>query len=132
MRYLFAIFLFAHGMIHALWLVPPPGRTSGQPWPFTLATSPVLSPLGMTEAALRPLGAGLVAVVILAFTLSALGAAGVPGLVSAWTAITLFASVASVILTIVFWNPQLPIGLLIDVALIVTILGQWWPTTLVK
>jgi hypothetical protein len=132
MRYLFALFLLAHGLVHGLWFVPTPADTSGKPWPFTLASSPVLSPLGVSESVLRPVGSALVIVVMAAFVLSALGAAGVPVLVSAWSTITLFAAAASIVVTIVFWNPQFPVALLIDAALIVTILGNWWPATLVK
>jgi len=132
MRYVFAIFLFAHGMIHALWFAPAPEAAGKNPRPFTLATSPVLSPLGIAEPVLRPLGTALIVVPILAFTLSSLGAAGLPGLVSIWAGVTLFASTTSIVVTMIFWNPQLPIGLLIDAALIATILGNWWPTTLVK
>lgn len=132
MRYLFALFLLAHGLIHGLWLTPKPADNGGKPWPFDLSTSRLLSPMGASEPTLRVLGTGLVAIVVVAFVLSALGAAGVPGLVSAWAPITVFASVASIILTAVFWNPQLPIGVLIDVALIVSIIGNWWPATLVK
>jgi hypothetical protein len=131
-RYLFALFLVAHGLVHALWVVRVPSEASGKPWPFTLSTSPILSPLGASESVLRPLGIALMGVAIAAFALSALGAAGVPILVSAWPAITLFASVVSIVLTILFWNPQFPVALLIDVMLIVTILGDWWPATLVK
>jgi hypothetical protein len=132
MRYLFALFLLAHGLVHALWLVPTPPDKSRKAWPFTLATSPILSPLAVPESALRAGGAAATVVVMAAFVLSALGAAGIPGLAPAWTAITLFASIASIVLTFAFWNPQFPVALLIDAVLIVTILGNWWPVTLVR
>jgi hypothetical protein len=132
MRYLFALFLLAHGMVHALWLAPAPAPAEGkQPWPFRLETSPVLTPRGVTGSALRSTGTALIVAVIVAFTLSALGAAGVNALVMPWPTITLIASVLSVVLTLLFWDPQLPAALIIDAVLILTILGNWWPANLV-
>jgi hypothetical protein len=132
MRYLLALVLLAHGMVHGLWLMPAPSDPIGKPWPFTLSTSPILSPLGVPASALRLLGSVGVYLVIAVFALSALGAAGVPGLVAIWKPVTLFASALSILLTVVFWNIQFPTSLIIDVALIVTILNNWWPATLVK
>lgn len=132
MRYLLAMVLLAHGLVHGLWFVPAPKDSGEKEWPFTLATSPVLTPMGVPGAVLGPLGTVLVVIVMMAFTLSSLGAFGIPGLVSAWDPITLFASVASIVVTILFWNPQFPTSLAIDAVLILTILGNWWPATLVK
>ena len=131
MRYVFALFLLAHGLVHLLWVVPPPSETSGRPWPFTLDTSPVLSPFGTSPSTLVLIGRSLATVATVGFVLSALGAAGVPVLASAWAVVTICAAIVSIVVTGVFWNPQFPIGPLIDVALIVTALGHLWPATLV-
>jgi hypothetical protein len=129
----FAAFVFVHGLVHASWLSPaPPAKEGGPAWPFDLTRSRLLSALGAPSEAIHPLGMGLVAMTLVAFALSALGAAGVPGFAGAWAGITTVASLASILLIVTFWNRWFPVGLLLDVALIVTAVGGWWPATLVR
>lgn len=133
MRYAFAAFLFVHGLIHASWLVPAPPATEGAlAWPFDLTRSRMLSALGVPDVAIRPLGVAFVPTTLVAFALSSLGAAGVPGFTAAWAGITVIASLASILLIVTFWNRWFPVGLLLDVALIATAIGGWWPASLVR
>ncbi len=131
MRWVFVGFLFIHGLIHAAWLSPAPPESGGPAWPFDIRTSKLLSALGVSPMAIRAVGTALVAVVLAGFAAAALGAAGVPGLFAAWRGLTVAAALASAALMIVYWDPWFPVGLVIDAALIITVLGRWWPASLV-
>lgn len=116
---LFGIFLIAHGLIHALWLVPAP---SDPKWPYTTTHSPLLPFL--SESVLRPMAWVLVIAIAAMYVLAALGLFGVPGLAGAWRGLAIAASVLSIATTAVYWNNQLIWGPLIDIAIIaVVVLG---------
>jgi hypothetical protein len=125
-RLLFAAFLLAHGAIHASFLSPRPPATAGGPtWPFELARSWVLTPLGLPPQTTRLLGLGLVAATMAAFALAALATAGV---ISAdlWGPASATGAVASVVLLVLFFQPWLALGVLIDLGLVWTVLVAGW------
>jgi hypothetical protein len=125
-RLLFAAFLLAHGAIHASFLSPrPPATASGPTWPFELARSWVLTPLGLQPQTTRLLGLALVAATIAAFALAALATAGV---ISAdlWGPASAAGAVASVVLLVLFFQPWLALGVLIDLGLLWAVLVAGW------
>lgn len=121
-----AAFLVAHGLVHACFVIPRPPATAGGPqWPFDLATSWLLSPIGLGDSSLRLIGIVLLAVIVLGYVITALATLGVapaslfgPGIV--------VASVASIAMLVVFFHPWLVLGLAIDGALLWATLANGW------
>jgi hypothetical protein len=107
--------LVAHGLVHLLYLTPDVKE-------FSLQDSWLVPAL-----ASRPVGIALLAATVAAFALLGLAVWGVPWLSGAWPAITIVASVASLTLLGVFWNPQLILGVLLDLALLaLVVLRPGW------
>jgi hypothetical protein len=125
-RLLFAAFVLAHGVIHASFLAPRPPATAGGPtWPFELARSWVLTPLGIQPETTRLLGMALVAATIATFALAALAAAGfIPG--ELWGPASAAGAVASVALLVLFFQPWLVLGVVIDLGLLWAVLIAGW------
>ena len=125
-RLLFAGFLLAHGAIHASFLSPRPPATAGGPaWPFELARSWVLTPLGVQPETARLLGMALVAATAGAFALAALAATGLlPA--ELWGPTTAIGAVASLALLVLFFHPWLVLGLAIDLGLLWAVLVAGW------
>lgn len=119
-------FLVAHGLVHAGFVSPRPPATAGGPqWPFDLATSWLLGPIGLGESAMRLIGIALLAVIVLGYVAAALATLGVtpsslfvPGVVAA--------SVASIAMLVVLFHPWLILGLAIDAVLLWATLANGW------
>jgi len=131
-RIVLALFIVAHGLIHASYVTPRPAPTPGGPaWPFELARSWFLSPLGVSESLLRPLGIGLAVLAVIAFALAGLATLGIVLPVSAWQPLVAAGAVASLALLVLFFHPWLVLGVAIDVALVVAIWqADWSPDAL--
>jgi hypothetical protein len=126
LRLLFAAFLLAHGAIHASFLAPRPPATAGGPtWPFEVARSWVLTPLGIQPETTRLLARALVAATIAAFALAALAAVG---FISAelWGPASAAGAVTSVALLVLFFQPWLVLGVVIDFGLLWAVLIAGW------
>ena len=128
MSWLLAIFLLAHGLIHASFISPRPPATAGGPeWPFELSRSWLLSPLGLDGDLSRALGVLLLVVTVVTFSIAAASAAGVVGQ-------TLFApavgagAIASLALLVLFFHPWLVLGIAIDAVLLwAAFVARWTP-----
>ncbi|RPI21495.1 MAG: hypothetical protein EHM57_06545 [Actinobacteria bacterium] len=103
--------LFAHGLVHLLYLAPEADDPS---YPFTLETSWLLP-----ESARRPVALALMTATVGAFALLAMAVWGVPGLSALWPVIAAAASILSLALLIAFWDTRLLFGVVIDLAVIV-------------
>ena len=113
------LLLVAHGLVHLLILVP---AADDPRYPFSLERSWVVP-----ESARRPVALVLMTAVVVGFLASALALWGVPGLVGVWSAITIAAAAASLVLLVAFWDRQLVIGVLISALLIaVALLRPDW------
>lgn len=122
------IAILAHGLVHGLYLVPPPeppASGKGPRWPFDLGRSWLVALAGARRG--RRIGLALVLVVVAA---SALAAAATVGLLpaAAWPALVGVAATASLVLLLLAFDPQLVLGLGIDAALFLVVLtGAWRP-----
>lgn len=113
------LLLVAHGLVHLLFLVP---AADDPRYPFSLERSWVVP-----ESARRPVALVLMTAVVVGFLASGLALWGVPGLVGVWSAITIAAAAASLVLLVAFWDRQLVIGVLISALLIaVALLRPDW------
>jgi len=125
-RLLIAALLLAHGAIHASFLSPRPPATAGGPsWPFEIARSWALTPLGIQRETTRLLGIALVGATIGAFGLAAVATAGLlpAGL---WGPASAVGAVASLVLLVLFFNPWLVLGVVIDLGLLWAVLVAGW------
>jgi len=123
---LVAAFLVAHAAIHFSYVTPrPPATAGGPPWPFDLAESPILSPLGMASDLVRPIGVALVAITVLAFALAALAALGVAPR-DLFASSVVVGAVASIALLGLFFHPWLVLGIAIDIVLIWAVTSARW------
>ena len=130
-NWLFAAFLFGHGWVHLMYLMPrrvvQPAADGATTWPFELGHS-WLSPAVGRAGALHTVGVGLVLVTALGFCLGAL--ATIPLLVpaAAWAGLVIASSLASATLLSVYFRVSLLIGLAIDATLVlVVVLRVWQP-----
>lgn len=121
-----ALFLAAHGLVHASYAAPEPPPSKGGPtWPFYLDRSWLLTPLGLRPSAVRGVGLALIALVVAGYAASALAVLGV--LPASWfVPATVAASVASAAMLALYFTPWIVVGLVIDAALLVAVLAAGW------
>jgi hypothetical protein len=118
LRVLFGVALLVHGAIHLLWLAPKPADPK---YPFRWH-----SPWLQDDTVMKLQGA-LTAMIMLVFLGYAVAAIGLwtPGLSTVWGAAAVLASVLSVALTAVLWNPQFVFNPIIDAAIVAVVLLGW-------
>jgi hypothetical protein len=91
------------------------------------ARTRLLSALGLSEGAIRTTGIVLVALATLGFVLAGMGVLGVPLLAGIWRGMAIGSAIVSALLLIFFWHSWLILGLLLDVAILVSLLWLRWP-----
>lgn len=124
--WLVALFLIAHGLIHAMYAAPAPSDSESK-WPFQLKHSWLLAPAGL-DAWAKPVGTALWILAAAGFAVTGLGLLGIPILHEWWRTLALASAGVSGLLLILFWNPQLVVGVLIDAAIVGVLL--WNPAVL--
>jgi hypothetical protein len=118
-RFLAGVLLIAHGLVHLLYLTPDVEE-------FTIDDSWVV-PSGVR----RPVAYALMAATVGAFVLVGLAVWGTPILSGVWPILTIFASVVSLVLLVLYWSPRLAFGVAIDLALIaVAVLRPAWTASI--
>jgi hypothetical protein len=124
--------IVAHGLVHALYLVPPPDAPAGQPsgraaprWPFDLERSWLVALAGARRG--RRLALILLGAIVGFSALAALATIGVLP-VAWWPALVVLAAGASLVLLVLAFDIQLILGVGIDlVLLVVALTGAWTP-----
>lgn len=118
-RWLLAALLHGHGVVHVMFMVPTPAATAGGPdWPFDMARSWAVTGAGLDLTLVRTIGFALIAMVVGGFVLAALSTVGILVPPGWWRATVAVSAVASAVLLILFFEPQLVLGLGIDGALL--------------
>ena len=126
-----AIFIIAHGLVHAILAIAPnPADSNAKLGAFftTAERSWLLPQLGLNTATIQWVGIILVGLSTLGFVLAGLGIFGVAGLSTIWRAIAIISAGISLLLLISFWHPWLPVGVLIDIGTLVALVWVKWPT----
>lgn len=131
LKIVMALFLIAHGLVHAgLAAAPDPGDPDTKPGAFF--TSPerswLLPKLGLNPGSIKWLGITLVALSTLGFVLAGLGLFGVPGLNEMWRMLAIISAGLSLLLLVLFWHTWLIVGVLIDIGVFIALLWAKWPT----
>ncbi len=126
--WLFAGFLVAHGLIHAMFIPrEPPGASSANAdYPFGLDRSWLITRAGSSIAVVRPLGLALVALTIGGYLLSAAAAVGLFLAPELTLPLITVASLASAALLMLAFAPTLMLGLVIDAVLLWLSLNAAW------
>ena len=126
-----AMFIIAHGLVHSgLAAAPNPDDSSSKPGAiFTdAARSWLLPQLGLNASAIKWIGIGLVALSTIGFILTGLGIFGLAGLNAVWRTVAVISSCLSLLLLILFWHRWFPVGVLIDIVVLIALLGLKWPS----
>jgi len=128
-RWLFAALLVAHGVVHLLFLVPTPGAEGtggGGAWPFDLGRSWAVARLGIDAGVVRAIALLLIAVTIGAFLLAGLATVGVLVPAGGWAPLVVVGSIASLALLVLAFDPQLVLGLGLDLVLLWVVASSAW------
>jgi hypothetical protein len=131
LKTLFALFLIAHGLVHAgLAAAPIPNDPYPKPGAFFTAMerSWLLPKLGLNGPAIQWIGIILVVLATLGFVLAGLGGLGVPGLNAVWGTLAVVSACVSLLLLVLFWHTWLVVGVLIDIGILVALLWVKWPS----
>jgi hypothetical protein len=127
MQLMLALFLAAHGLIHASYLSPAPPRTAGGPeWPFELTQSWLVTGLQLDAVLVRGVGIGLVVASAVLLVLAGLSTAGWIVPQSWWSGLTLAGAATSLGTLLLFFHPWLALGLVIDLGLVWLVVGAGW------
>jgi hypothetical protein len=125
-----ALFIIAHGLVHAgLAAAPDPVDPDAKPGAFFTAVerSWLLPRLGLNPSTVQWAGIILVALSTLGFVLAGLGIFGVAGLGAVWRSIAIFSACVSTLLLVLFWHRWLPVGVVINIGILVALLWAQWP-----
>jgi hypothetical protein len=127
-RFILGAFLIAHGLIHASYGTTPPVTAGGPPWPFQISHSWLLSGVGLGEGTVRMLGTALWVATTAGFLAAGFGIFGLPLQDGMWRGLAAGSAVLSLLLLVLYWHPWLVLGIFIDGAIIVSVLGLQWPS----
>jgi hypothetical protein len=127
--WLLAALLIGHGLVHLLFAVPgPPATDSEAAWPFDLRQSWAVTRAGLDLGLGRVIGAVLIAVTVGAFALAALATVGIIVPAGWWQPAIALGAIASAATLVLFFDPQLVLGLGVDAVLLwVVATGAWVP-----
>ena len=128
-RWLLAALLIGHGVVHVLFAVPAPTATDGgAEWPFDMARSWAITGAGLDANVVRIVGIALITVVVVGFSLAALSTVGIIVPSGWWQPVVAVSAITSAILLVVFFEPQLVLGLGLDAVLLWdAVAGAWTP-----
>jgi len=126
-RWLLAALLIGHGVVHVLFAVPAPAAPDGgAEWPFNMAQSWAITGAGLDANMVRIVGVALITVVVVGFSLAALSTVGIIVPSGWWQPIVAVSAVTSAILLVLFFEPQLVLGLGIDAVLLWVVVARAW------
>jgi hypothetical protein len=126
-RWLLAALLIGHGVVHVMFAVPAPaGTAAGPEWPFDMARSWAIAGPGLDLNMVRAVGLALIAIVVIGLALAALSTVGIVVPSGWWQPAVAVSAVASAIALILFFEPQLVLGLGIDAVLLWVVATRAW------
>jgi hypothetical protein len=130
--WLLAAFLLGHGWVHLMFVMPrpapaPAAAASGPvDFPFDLGHSWSTARMGLATSPVRKVGLVLMTVTVAGFMLAALATVGLLIPSEWWPSLVLVASIASVLLLGLFFQPGLLLGLAVDAVLLWLVIAAAW------
>jgi hypothetical protein len=125
--WLLAALLVAHGWVHVMFIFPRPKPTgSGPEWPFDLTRSWLARTAGLDVNLVRTVGIALMSIVVAGLVLAALSILGLVVPAAWWAGLLVVGAAASFAMLVLFFSPQLVLGLAIDIALVWLAIGAGW------
>jgi hypothetical protein len=126
-RWLLAALLIGHGVVHLLFAVPAPsGADSGAAWPFDMSQSWAVARVGLEPGLVRGIGAVLIAITVGTLALAALATVGIVVPSGWWQATVALGAIGSAATLILFFDPQLVLGLGMDLVLLWVVATRAW------
>jgi len=114
-RWLLAAVLFGHGAVHILFATPAPQPTGSEStWPFDMTRSWMSTGPGLDTGTVRALGLALIAVTVAGFAVAALSTVPIAIPAGWWQAVIGVSAASSTILLLIFFTPQLSLGIAIN------------------
>jgi hypothetical protein len=123
-KFVFGLFLAAHGLIHLGYVAPAP--TSAPNYPFNLSESWLITTVGLDGSTVRMVGIALSVLIAVGFALSGLAAGGIVVPQGWGLPLTVASAIASLLLLLIFWHTWLVLGVAIDIALLFALLWLGW------
>jgi len=123
-----AIFIILHGLTHTiLAMVPSPNAPdAGVATFFSGLGSWLLTGLGLSESASKLIAIVLAVIATIGFVAAGLALFDILIPFDWWHALAIASAVVSLLLVVIFWHPYLIVGLLIDAAVLATLLSTKW------
>lgn len=124
--WLLAAVLIGHGVVHTMFAVSPDPTSGGPEWPFDMARSWPVIGAGLDLNLVRTIGLALIVIVAGGFAIAALSTVGLVVPAGWWQAAVGSSAVTSMVVLVLFFHPQLVLGLGIDAVLLWTIATRAW------
>jgi hypothetical protein len=129
MRWIIVALLIVHGLIHVgVATAPDPSRgENGAPFEFFTGEdrSWLMRALGISDSVSAWVAIVLIAIATLGFVIS-----GVLLMLQStmWREFAVFASVVSLLLILAYWNRYLPVGVAVNVGIVIAVAWANWPS----
>jgi len=112
-KVLVGLFLIAHGLVHALYFVPPEPD-----YPMTAGKSWLVTRVGLSLSVVKPVVIALVVVALIGFILLALSHWGLLVPASWFKTLALISAVASLLLIALTWDKWFVFAVLINIGIL--------------
>jgi hypothetical protein len=128
MNIIAAVFLILHGLVHGILAMVPSPDANEPVFATFFSNSWLLSRLGFSESAGKPLAFILAALAMVGFVAAALGLLDFLVPFDWWGALAIASAVVSLLLLVIFWHPYVIVGVVIDVVILVVVnFTEWTP-----
>ena len=124
-RVIVGLFLIAHGLIHLLYVTPPPKDDPS--YPFVPETRWFARAAGLEPGPAKGVARALAIACVALFVIAGIGLLANADL---WKAAAVGGSAVSLVLMLLFFHPWLVLGIAIDVAIIGSVLSWHVPASL--
>ncbi len=126
MKTIVAIFLILHGVTHSIMAMVPNPKASEPAFATFFSGFGSWLFTGLSESASKPISTTLAVIATLGFIATGLALFGVLIPFDWWRTLAIASAVVSLVLVFAFWDMYLIVGLLIDAAVLVTLLFTKW------
>ena len=121
-----AILLILHGLTHSILAMVPSPKASKPVFATFFSGFGSWLLTGLSELASKTIAIVLAVIATLGFIAAGLALFGVLVPFDWWRVLAIASAVVSLLLLVIFWDPYLIVGLLIDAAVLVTLLFTKW------